>query len=67
MGFWTAAVISAIAGFRLVIGPVTTGERSERVLSEVVGEQDFARIAQSRKVAPRTGEGLAEALDVGDI
>jgi hypothetical protein len=40
VGFRTAAVISAIASFRLAIGPVTTGERSERVLSEVVGEQE---------------------------
>ncbi len=32
-------VIWTIAGFRLVIDPVTTTERSERVLSEVIGEQ----------------------------
>ncbi len=36
----TGAVIRVVAGFRLAIGPVTTGERSERVLSEVVGEQE---------------------------
>ena len=34
---------------------------------EVVGEQDFALIAQSAAVAPTTGEGLAEALDVGEF
>ena len=48
VGFRIWAVIWAIAGFLLAIGPVTTGERSERVLSEVVGEQergDYALIA----------------------
>ena len=34
---------------------------------EVVGEQDFARIAQSAAAAPATGEGLAEVFDVGEF
>ncbi len=34
---------------------------------EIVGEQDFARIAQSLKPVPATGEGLAEAFDLGDF
>ena len=33
----------------------------------VVGQEDFARIAQSRQAAPGRGEGLADALDVGAI
>ncbi len=33
-------VIWTIAGFRFVTGPVTTRGRSERVLSEVVGDYD---------------------------
>ena len=33
----------------------------------LVGEQDFAHIAQSLKPVPTTGEGLAEAFDVGDF
>ena len=33
-------VIWAIAGFRLVIDPVTTRGRSERVLSEVIGDRE---------------------------
>ncbi len=34
---------------------------------EVVGEQDFALIAQSAEEAPATGEGLTEAFDVGEF
>lgn len=34
---------------------------------ELVGEQDFALIAQSLKPLPPTGEGLAEAFDIGDF
>ncbi len=34
---------------------------------EVAGEQDFALIAQSAKEVPTTGEGLAEAFDVGEF
>ena len=38
---WRAgAVIWTIAGCRLVIDPVITRERSERVVSEVIGEQE---------------------------
>lgn len=33
----------------------------------LVGDQDFALIAQSLKSRPTTGEGLAEAFDVGDF
>ena len=33
----------------------------------LVGDQDFALIAQSLKPRPTTGEGLAEAFDVGDF
>ncbi len=33
----------------------------------VVGEQDFGLIAQSARAAPRFGEGLADALDVGGL
>ncbi len=33
-------MIWTIAGFRLVIDPVITRERSERVVSEVIGEQE---------------------------
>ncbi len=33
-------MIWTIAGFRLVIYPVITRERSERVVSEVIGEQE---------------------------
>ena len=36
----TGAVIWAIAGFRLVIDPVSTAEGSERVMSEVIGDQE---------------------------
>lgn len=32
-----------------------------------VGDQDFALVAQSLKPRPTTGEGLAEAFDVGDF
>ena len=42
------SVIWTIAGFRLAIDPVTTTERFERVVSEVIGEQergDYAPIA----------------------
>ena len=48
-------VIWTIAGFRLVIDPVTTTERSERVLSEVIGEQGrgiYALIASIRGPMP---------------
>ncbi len=44
----TGAVIWTIAGFRLVIDPLATTERSERVLAEVIGDQgrgDYAPIA----------------------
>ena len=44
----TVAVIWAIADFRLVICPLATSRRSERVLIEVIGEQergDYALIA----------------------
>lgn len=34
---------------------------------EIVGEQDFAAIAQSTAAVPGRGEGLAEAFDVGGI
>ncbi|MFQ5958628.1 MAG: YjgN family protein [Alphaproteobacteria bacterium] len=34
---------------------------------DIVGDQDFAAIAQSRQPAPTTGEGLAATLDVGDF
>ncbi len=34
---------------------------------EIVGEQDFAAIAQSAAAVPGRGEGLAEAFDVGGI
>ena len=34
---------------------------------EIVGKQDFAGIAQSLKPLPRTGEGLADAFDVGEF
>ena len=33
----------------------------------VGGEQDFEALAQSRQDMPKRGEGLADALDVGDI
>lgn len=33
----------------------------------VIGEEDFARIAQSQAETPTRGEGLADALDVGAI
>jgi len=33
----------------------------------LVGEQDFAAIAQSLKPRPTTGEGMAEAFDIGDF
>ena len=33
----------------------------------VVGEEDFATIAQSPQAAPGRGEGLADALDVGAV
>jgi hypothetical protein len=36
----TGAVIWAIAGFRPVTDPVTTRGRSERVLSEVIGDRE---------------------------
>ncbi len=32
---------------------------------DIIGEQDFAAVAQSRQAAPGTGEGLAATLDVG--
>ncbi len=51
----TGAVIWAIAGFRLVIDPVTTRGRSERVLSEVIGDQErriYALIAWIRGPMP---------------
>ncbi len=46
----------AIAGFRRVIDPVSTTERSERVLSEVIGEQErgiYALIAAISGSMPR--------------
>ncbi len=33
----------------------------------LVGDQDFAIIAQSLKPRPTTGEGMAEAFDIGDF
>ena len=33
----------------------------------IEGEQDFAALTQSRLDMPKRGEGLADALDVGDI
>ena len=33
----------------------------------IIGEGDFATIAQSRQTAPGRGEGLADALDVGAV
>ena len=33
----------------------------------VIGDQDFAAIAQSQAELPQTGEGLAEFLDIGGI
>ena len=33
----------------------------------LVGEQEFATIAQSLKPRPTTGEGMAEAFDIGDF
>ena len=42
--------------FRLVFGSIS-----------VIGPDDFATIAQSRQAAPRRGEGLADALDVGAV
>ena len=33
----------------------------------VIGEEDFATIAQSRQTPPGRGEGLADALDVGAV
>ena len=42
--------------FRLVFGSIS-----------VIGQDDFATIAQSRQAAPRRGEGLADALDVGAV
>lgn len=35
--------------------------------TSVIGEEDYEAIAQSRQSAPRRGEGLADALDVGAI
>ena len=34
---------------------------------DVIGDEDFATVAQSRQTAPERGEGLADALDVGAI
>ena len=33
--------------------------------TSIIGEEDYATIAQSRQASPRRGEGLADALDVG--
>ena len=33
--------------------------------TSIIGEDDYAAIAQSRQSSPRRGEGLADALDVG--
>ena len=33
----------------------------------LVGDQDFAAIAQNLKPRPTTGEGMAEAFDIGDF
>ena len=33
--------------------------------TSIIGEEDYAAIAQSRHASPRRGEGLADALDVG--
>ena len=33
--------------------------------TSIIGEEDYAAIAQSRQPSPRRGEGLADALDVG--
>jgi uncharacterized membrane protein YjgN (DUF898 family) len=33
----------------------------------LVGDQDFALIVQSLKLRPTTGEGMAEAFDIGDF
>lgn len=44
--------------------------RTARLIAQhvsIIGEQDFAAIAQSQAERPRTGEGLAEFLDVGGI
>ena len=35
--------------------------------TSVIGEEDYEAIAQSQQSAPRRGEGLADALDVGAI
>ena len=35
--------------------------------TSIIGEEDYAAIAQSRQSSPRRGEGLADALDVGAI
>ena len=42
--------------FRLVFGSIS-----------VIGQDDFATIAQNLEAAPRRGEGLADALDVGAV
>ncbi len=49
-------VIWTIAGFRLVIDPVTTRERFERAVSEVIGEQErgiYALMALSSGAMPK--------------
>lgn len=45
---------------------VRTGRFAARHLG-FTGELDFAAIAQSRETLPGSGEGLAEALDIGSI
>ncbi len=50
------AVVWTIAGFRLVTGPVTTRERSKRVLSEVIGDRErgiYALIASISGSMPK--------------
>ncbi len=71
MGAATGA--AALIVLLLIMGILNTMMVTHRLLRAicrsltVVGEQDFAAIAQSRLAAPGRGEGLADAFDVGDF
>ena len=52
----SGAVVWAISDFGVVVGPLATSERSDRVLAEVIGEQErgiYALIAAISGPMPR--------------
>ena len=55
-----------------IIGQVTESRSTDFVEGDWVhvmegGWQEFVAVARSRELSPKVGEGLADALDVGEI